>query len=136
MVKGNKTMLYFPSVREIEKLPPELRAILRSSAKRMLEPVPIKNEKQARLYLHEKVERYREVLKYKGSSIVIVDKYIADAMNKLLATGFTYINLYAKDSIFLTEPHVASALAFNYLNHIEGVPDGIDLAYGLTYETK
>lgn len=127
-------MLYLPSAREIEKLQPELRAILRPSPGKMREPVPIKNEEQARQYLLTKVQKYRESLEYKGSDRVVVDKYIATAMNKLLAAGFTYVNLYAKDRIFLTEPHVASALAFNWLNHIEGIPDSIDLAFGLTYE--
>ena len=44
------------------------------------------------------------------------------------------MNLYAKDFVFLTEPHVASALAFNELNHIVDIPDDIDLTFGLTYE--
>lgn len=129
-------MLYFPSAREIEKLQPELKATLQSSPRTMREPVPIKSEEQARQYLLAKVRKYKESLQYKGSDRVIVDKYIAATMNKLLAVGFTYVNLYAKDCVFLTEPHIASALAFNYLNHIEDNPDSIDLSYGLTYEVK
>ena len=127
-------MLYFPSARDIEKLQPELKATLQSSPRTMREPVPIKSEEQARQYLLAKVRKYKESLQYKGSDRVIVDKYIAAAMNKLFAVGFTYVNLYAKDCVFLTEPHIASALAFNELNHIVDIPDDIDWAYGLTYD--
>ena len=93
------------------------------------ETVPITTEKQARDYLSQKIGRYGG-----GKKIdVEVDKYIAKAMNQLLATGFTYANLYAKDFEFLTEPHVAAALAYNELNRIDNIPDDIDLEYGLTY---
>ena len=91
--------------------------------------MPITTEKQARDYLSQKIGRYGD-----GKKIdVEVDKYIAKAMNQLLATGFTYANLYAKDFEFLTEPHVAAALAYNELNRIDNIPDDIDLEYGLTY---
>lgn len=34
---------------------------------------------------------------------------------------------------FFVDPHIASVLAFNRLNHIGAVPDDIDVRYGLTY---
>lgn len=127
-------MLYYPTNKEIERLQPELKEMLSISPPILKDPVPIKNEKQARQYLLLKVGKYKKSLRYTGSDAVIVDKYIADAMNKLLAAGFTYVNLYAKDYVFLTEPHVASALAFNVLNGICAVPDEIDIWFGVNYE--
>lgn len=129
-------MLYYPSAREIERLQPKLKEMLCASVGKMKEPLPIKTEQQAREYLLLKVSAYRNDLAYSGGVETIVDKYIAKAMNTLLASGFTYVNLYAKDTVFLREPHVASALAFNELNHIADVPDTIDLQYGLRYERE
>ena len=102
--------------------------------------VATKTERDAmcfgREYLLLKVSAYRNGLAYSGSVETIVDKYIAKAMNVLLASGFTYINLYAKDAVFLREPHIATALAFNELNRIADIPDAIDMQYGLTYERE
>lgn len=129
-------MLYYPSAREIERLQPKLKEMLCASVGKMKEPLPIKTEQQAREYLLLKVSAYRNGLAYSGSVETIVDKYIAKAMNVLLASGFTYINLYAKDAVFLREPHIATALAFNELNRIADIPDAIDIQYGLTYERE
>ena len=116
-------MLYHPSDREIQRLPREIKRMLSVPALNVRETVPITTEKQARDYLSQKIGRYGD-----GKKIdVEVDKYIAKAMN------FTYANLYAKDFEFLTEPHVAAALAYNELNRIDNIPDDIDLEYGLTY---
>lgn len=127
-------MLYYPTDKEIERLQPELKKMLSISPHVLKDPVPIKDEKQARQYLLLKVGKYKKSLRYTGSDAVIVDKYIANAMNELLAAGFTYANLYAKDYVFLTEPHVASALAFNTLNGICLVPDEVDVWFGMNYE--
>lgn len=129
-------MLYYPSAREIEKLQSKLKETLHTSERKMKEPLPIRTEQQAKQYLALKVSKYKDILPYNGSVEVIVDKYIAKAMNVLLASGFTYINLYAKDAVFLREPHIATALAFNELNRIADIPDAIDIQYGLTYERE
>lgn len=131
-------MVYIPTERELEKLKrshisAEVREVLSSTPPSLIDTLPIKTEEQAREYLNQKVKEYLGQLRYTGTVATVVDKYIADAMNTLLATGFTYANLYARDHVFLTEPHVASALAFNALNGIEGVPDVIDLKFGLIY---
>lgn len=122
-------MLYHPSDREIQILPREIKRMLSVPAPNVRNTVPITTEKQAMDYLSQKIGRYGDSKKI----AVEVDKYIAKAMNDLLATGFTYANLYAKDFEFLTEPHVAAALAYNELNCIDNIPDDIDLEYGLTY---
>lgn len=129
-------MLYYPSAREIEKLQSKLKETLHTSERKMKEPLPIRTEQQAKQYLALKVSKYKDILPYNGSVEVIVDKYIAKAMNVLLASGFTYVNLYAKDAVFLREPHIATALAFNELNKITGIPDAIDMQYGLTYKRE
>lgn len=131
-------MTYKPSDRELEKLKrrnisAEMREMLSGIPRNLTDPIPIKTKEQARKYLNKKVEKYLEWLPYTGTTAVVVDKFIAKAMDTLLATGFTYANLYAMDTVFLTEPHVASALAFNALNGISEVPDSIDLEFGLTY---
>lgn len=131
-------MVYIPTERELEKLKrshisAEVREVLSSTPPELIDTVPIETEEQAREYLNQKVKKYLGQLRYTGTVATVVDKYIADAMNTLLATGFTYANLYARDHVFLTEPHVASALAFNALNGIGGVPDEVDLAFGLVY---
>lgn len=132
-------MEYVPSTHELEALKhgrvsKEVREMLSGSPLNFKESVPIKTEEQAREYLLLKIGKYQGVLPYAGSEAVKVDKYIAKAMNTLLTTGFTYANLYAKSYTFLTEPHVASALAFNSLHHINPVPDEVDLQFGLTYK--
>ena len=123
-------MLYYPNEREIQRLPHQLKEMLSDTPPSIKNPVPITTEKHAREYLTLKVEKYYGNHKVAAT----VEKYIGNAMNTLLAAGFTYVNLYAKDFVFLTEPHVASALAFNELNHIVDIPDDIDLTFGLTYE--
>ena len=96
-------------------------------------PVPIHSEAEARSYLARKVERYRDLIAYKGNVAVVVDKYLGKCMNLLKASGFTYLNLYAMDSECLRDPHVAAALAFNTIAQIHDVPDDIDTEFGLTY---
>lgn len=133
-------MRYVPNDRELEKLKhsnisAEVSEVLSGTPLNLMDPIPIKTEEQARKYLTKKVEKYSDVLPYTGTTAVVVDKLIAQAMNALLATGFTYANLYARDHTFLTEPHVASALAFNALNGISQVPDAVDLEFGLTYRS-
>ena len=115
-------MIYIPSERELRKL--HCRQAIE-----VADPIPIKNEQQAREYLRLKVERYKEHFQWTKPT----DVYIAKAMNALLATGFTYLNLYTGGAVLLTEPHVASALAFNSLIGIDQVPDEIDRRFGVLY---
>lgn len=129
---------YIPSEHELEKLRKssisvEVKDVLFGTPLKFNNQIPITTKEQAKKYIEEKVERYKESIPYTGTVPVMVDKYISKAMNILLATGFTYANLYANTHTFLTEPHIASALAFNRLNHIDAVPDDIDVRYGLTY---
>lgn len=139
LAKGGDNMLeYFPSEHELEKLrrssiTKEVKDVLDSEPLKIDNPIPIATREQAEKYINEKVNRYKEYLPYTGNVIAVVDKYISTAMNVLLASGFTYVNLYANTHTFLTEPHIAAALAFNRLNNIGPVPDDIDIRYGLTY---
>lgn len=129
---------YIQSEDELEKLwrssiSKEVKDVLFGMPLKFNNQIPITTKEQAKKYIEEKAERYKKSIPYTGSVPVIVDTYISKAMNILLATGFTYANLYANTHTFLTEPHIASALAFNRLNHIDAVPDDIDVRYGLTY---
>ena len=126
---------YEPEAVELErlrqrKLPPKVRDVLFGTPLNLTEPVPIKTENQAREYINLKMEKYG----YQGKLEVAIDKYIANAMNDLLASGFTYFNLYARTHTFLREPHIAAALAFNTFNDLSNIPDEIDRKFGLTYK--